>query len=211
MQSIIIKQGEYLFEPQVFTTGGKRIDKTISKENLMLFKSIMEKNNIKFTLAYGTLLGAIREKDFIEHDEDIDVAILAEDEEDFLNILFEFKEKNLLVGRYEKNLLSLIKDGEYIDIYIFKKSFFGYRKFANEILKEEYLVNTIKYNFLDNQFNIPANYIGYLEEHYGEDWQTPKINAHACNPGVYLNIKNYLKNFKILFKIISWIKKRLNV
>ena len=210
MQIIETKQGQYLFEPQEFTLGSKIIGRAISKENLILFKQIMEKNNIAFSLAYGTLLGAIRENNFIAHDEDTDVAILAENENDFLNILFELKENDFVVGRYEQNLLSIIRKGEYIDIYIFEKSLFGYRKFANEVLKEEYLLETIKYNFLDNDFNIPSKYIQYLEEHYGNDWKIPKKNMHACNPGIYLSIKLFIQNnFKILFKIIGWTKKKL--
>ena len=54
--------------------GVKRIDKEIAFENLCLLKSILDANGIKFQLAFGTLLGVVREHDFIDHDEDIDLA-----------------------------------------------------------------------------------------------------------------------------------------
>lgn len=43
------------------------------------FDNCMSKNGITYTLAFGTLLGAIREKGFIKHDLDIDTIIWAED------------------------------------------------------------------------------------------------------------------------------------
>lgn len=46
---------------------------------LTRFHQCCEENGIKYTLAFGTLLGAIREKGFIKHDLDIDVWIWSED------------------------------------------------------------------------------------------------------------------------------------
>ncbi len=209
-QVINTSQGEYVFEPKVFTTGGKVIGKVVSKENLFLFKSVMEKGNVSFSLAYGTLLGAVRDSDFISHDEDTDVAILKEDEEKFLDLLFNFKAVGFEVGRYEDGLLSLVRGGEYIDIYIFKKTFLGYRKFGEIILKEKYLLDTSAYRFLGGEFQVPTNYIGYLKAHYGDTWGTPIKGNHACNPGPYLWVRNMLKkNFPPMFKIISAIKRFL--
>lgn len=212
MQVITTKHGNYKFKRQIFTLGGKWIDKKISKENLLIFKTIMDKYNIPFTLAYGTLLGAIRENDFITHDEDIDIAILREDEEIFLDLLFEFQKNGFVVGRYEDDLLSLIRKNEYIDIYIFKKSMFGllgYRHRGIKYLKNKYLINTIKYSFLNENFDIPKEYIKYLEDEYGSNWKTPIKNMHG-NPGVYLKIKLFLKNnLPYIFKILSWIKRKV--
>ena len=48
-------------------------------EVLQKFTDILNENGLEYTLAFGTLLGAIREKGFIKHDLDIDVAMWAED------------------------------------------------------------------------------------------------------------------------------------
>lgn len=48
-------------------------------EVLKKFSDVLTSNNYEYTLAFGTLLGAVREKNFIKHDLDIDVAMWAED------------------------------------------------------------------------------------------------------------------------------------
>ena len=212
MQVIKTDNGDISFEPQKFILGSKIIDKAISKKNLLDFQKIMDRHYITFTLAYGTLLGAIRENDFITHDEDIDVAILDENRDNFLNILSDFIEDGFIIGRYADDILSLIRNGEYIDIYIFRKRLFGYREFANEKLKEKYLIDLVEYDFMDSRFKIPKESEEYLIEHYGENWRVPVKDAHACNPNLYLSIKNFLKyNLRPLFNIISFLKKRFYV
>lgn len=46
---------------------------------LSIFDKALQEDGIFYTLAFGTLLGAIREKGFIKHDVDIDVFMWAED------------------------------------------------------------------------------------------------------------------------------------
>lgn len=48
-------------------------------EALRLFDECMEKNGYKYTLAFGSILGAIREHGFIKHDLDIDTFMWIED------------------------------------------------------------------------------------------------------------------------------------
>lgn len=50
-----------------------------AKEALMQFDACMRNNDIPYTLAFGTMLGAVREHGFIKHDFDIDTMMWNED------------------------------------------------------------------------------------------------------------------------------------
>ena len=60
---------------------------------LKIVESICEKENIKYFLAYGTLIGAVREKGFIPWDQDIDLWMCREEYERF----------NLVASKYLDN------------------------------------------------------------------------------------------------------------
>ena len=58
----------------------------ISLDILVHFHNFCIANNIKYSLGYGTLIGAIRHKGFIPWDDDVDVDMMREDYERFAQI-----------------------------------------------------------------------------------------------------------------------------
>ena len=61
--------------------------KKIQYNILLYIKEICDKYHIKYFIAFGTLLGAVRHKGFIPWDDDIDVVLLREDYERLVEVM----------------------------------------------------------------------------------------------------------------------------
>lgn len=175
-QIIQTSAGTYSYAFRPIFAGIKPIDKVIAKENLFLLKDICDEAGLKFLLFYGTLLGAIREHDFITHDEDIDLVMRKEDRPLLLPLLFKLRELGFEVAREdERGILSIIRKGEYIDIYWYETYQPDPRlKYCSRnICKKEYIDELAEIDFLGRQFYVPRDYIDFLVYYYGTNWQTP--------------------------------------
>ena len=192
-----------------FSEPTKYLNLDIAKKNLLDLKKIMDESGVKFGLIYGTLLGAYRENNFIQHDYDTDLFVLEEVRQDLLNTLPKLLKIGFEVCRYDGMLLSLIRNEEYIDFYFFKKSRFFYRKNnVGLIYGASFLEKTENHLFLGENFLIPAQVEKFLEKLYGKNWKTPKENDQALNHSRYINFREFIKtNFPFLFKLLSAIKK----
>ena len=174
MPSIKLSNGVLRYKTHPLFLGVKRIDKEIAAENLSLLKRFLGERNITFGLIAGTLLGAVREKDFISHDEDIDLFVLGEQKQKFLDLLPELKKEGFEVARFDRRgLLSIIRRGEYIDIYFFVPLCEGIRHCCGWCVPEELLLKTAMLEFKGDLFVAPQDYEGFLVYEYGYNWQTP--------------------------------------
>ncbi|MBQ6433583.1 MAG: LicD family protein [Bacteroidaceae bacterium] len=175
-QKINTPQGVYTYTFHPLFAGIKPIDKAIARENLFILKDVCDEANLKFILFYGTLLGAVREKDFITHDEDIDIVMRKEDKDAFLSMLFRLRELGFEVAREdERGILSIIRKGEYIDIYWYETYLPDQRlKFCSRnICKRDYIDDLTQLEFHGRPFYVPREYVAFLEYYYGKNWQTP--------------------------------------
>lgn len=73
---------------------------SVSLEILCKIDSFCRKNNIRYSLTYGTLIGAVRHKGFIPWDDDVDIMMPRPDYERFLS---EFKSNDevKLISEYQ--------------------------------------------------------------------------------------------------------------
>lgn len=74
------------------------------------FAEVCNKNDLKYYLAYGTLLGAVRHQGYIPWDDDVDVVMPREDYEKFLQLPKEELSKELFVQTIDT-------DKEYLNYY----------------------------------------------------------------------------------------------
>lgn len=144
------------------------LDKDIAKSNLLTLKKIFDKNKLFFYLIDGTLLGAIRDNNFIDGDSDTDIRILFSDIPLLVNIVPELIENGLIPLRIADTEISFVKNNEYIDISFLNKR----TRFTN---------NFDKIIFLDTEFNIPSNTEEYLRICYG-NWKIKSDKHTWANP-----------------------------
>ena len=149
-----------------------------SKEDLLLLYrfayNIMKKYNLDFIPFYGTLLGIIRENDFIDDDDDIDILVHFDD---YKKILKMIKEEKLKTGRINEKIIQLYHPSGIgpIDIYF-------YHKFGKDILikwdgnllySQKYIFPLKNIKFKNEHIKIPFDSNEILKQTYGKNYLTP--------------------------------------
>ena len=156
----------------------KKMNRENQKNNLILLKQVLESHNIKYFIDCGTLLGAVRDKDFIKGDKDADISLARND----LNLV---KEK--LLSKLEKlgfilfrdDSSSLLRKGEYIDLLSLHKTHIPFE--------------LIPYPFLGTYFSVPKYYDIYLTKVYG-NWRVPS-KKNSMNSEWIMGMPSYIKKF----------------
>lgn len=211
MPYIQTSNGKIHYTTYPLYVGVKRIDKQIARENLLLFKKIVDSYHISFGLIAGTLLGAVREHDFIEHDEDIDLFLKEEDKRHLFDILPQLLDNDFEIARYDRRgLISIIRKGEYIDLYFFSEYGNDIRICSGWCIPACFLTELTELSFQDALFKVPKNYIAYLEFEYGESWHIPIPYANFEMPRwriIFFKIKEKIKDILPDWLYFYWARK----
>lgn len=174
-----------------------------AKEALFAFDKCLTENGFNYVLAFGTMLGAVREKGFIKHDIDIDVSMWAEDyspklkeclEKSGFKLGYSFEVENGFLGREETYVYKDVSIDIFyfypaIDEYPYCCDFIGWpdcptyqscmKKHGGALPRRiEIPINKdrIKTRFEDMELYIPKNANEILEFRYGVDYMVPKKN-----------------------------------
>lgn len=181
--------------------------KEVAIDNLSMFKDIMDDLDIPFWLDGGTLLGAYRDGDFPEGDEDdIDLGTWSWYKHLIPKIIEECKKKGFeLYHHWDANgkahEISFKRDKSKIDLFFFERKghnvywcLYKNDNYIPVVFDEHLFENFKKIKFYDIDFYMPEKIEEYLEVKYG-DWKK-RISADkyremggAYNPHNHKSVK----------------------
>lgn len=176
MSHIKTSKGFLEYKSHLLYFGGKVMNKEVMLDNLRVLALYMDKIDINWGPAFGTLIGIVRNDDFQPWKPVFDIYILKEDEERFKDILWLLLDVGFELLRYERRgLYYLGRNGEYIKVFVLHKISSDVRHTGgSDFIHEKYLQNTVKWDFKGILLNVPVDVDEYLTFQYGEDWTTPK-------------------------------------
>ena len=192
------------------------------KKLLKIIHTQCGKNNIDYTMCGGTILGAIRHKNFIPWDDDADLIIFKRDIDKFENI--NWATYGCVINKHMIGYKISFIEGEkavendekqewnfpFVDIFIFDK-FNDKYTFTNENCRafwpDDYLyeqdIYPLKlYKFGDIELYGVNNAYGYLHRYFKPGWEINAKITHNHHTGKNIKpinfvIQNYLKNNKM--------------
>lgn len=169
--------------PEVFFRYGYApIDQLKALENLRDLSEQLQIIGLKHWIFFGTLLGAVRENRLIPWDEDTDLAILEEE----LPLLLEpaalqrLEQAGFVLARWRNGLISFIRDGQYTDLYAFRKICFSTRYWSGYRVPEVHFSDEVP-TFSDARLPAPLFPEKLLRRWYGRNWRTPMEKRPASS------------------------------
>jgi len=176
----------------------------LRNKGLKEIKQILEKINLPFFLVGGVLLGAIRDKNFIKWDWDVEISVFSEIAINKINKIVDLSEKSgfktTIVNPTTKNLkIKLLKyDNKYSIEGLYLKK--GYRLRKDYKYPEFFFRKLVTINFLGEDYFSPSPTNDFLTFVYGPDWKTPKktlikedyLAEDHFNRTFYSKLKNIL-------------------
>lgn len=176
MAHIRTSKGFLEYRSHLLYFGNKVMNKDKMLDNLHVLSVYLDKIDINWGPAFGSLIGVVRNDDFQPWKPFFDIYILKEDEERFKDVLWLLLEVGFSLVRYERiGLYVLERDDEFIKVYVLHKISTDVRHTGGaDFIHEKYIQNTVKWDFKGIKLNVPAEVDEYLAFQYGEDWTVPK-------------------------------------
>lgn len=175
MARIKTSKGYLEYDNQILYFGDKVMNTDKMLENLQVLSVYLDKIEINWGPAFGTLIGIVRNEDFQPWKPLFDIYILKEDEERFKDILWLLIEAGFKLVRYERRGRYYIeRNGEFFKIFVLQKISTEVRHTGStDFIHEKYIQNTVKWDFKGIELNVPQEVDEYFTFQYG-DWIVPK-------------------------------------
>jgi hypothetical protein len=162
-------------------------NKIILRDNLFDITKVLANHSVPCCILSGTLLGFIRDKDFIDNDLDVDVGVIVNGAIDLIawyKIFRNLESLGFTFRRAGTSSVITIDRGFGSDIWwIFKKwdenhkPYYALRAWNGEFrYAAQHFDNFEEIEYQNRTFKIPSNSKGFLESTYGPDWKTPNPN-----------------------------------
>jgi hypothetical protein len=158
---------------------------TAAVETILLAKQILDSLTVPFFLSHGTLLGAIRDNDFIAHDSDIDLGIWDDCAcahraiwEAFYSAGFRPAQEFGQEG-YGHQYAFWSPTGVYLDLFFYadgdQHAYATIWKTPTEPRQQFFppIKKFMPLDFCGQPFLVPWNFEEVLTSNYGPDWLTP--------------------------------------
>lgn len=175
MAKIRTSKGFMNYDSHFLYLGNHKVLTSVMLENVKILSVFLDKIDINWGPAFGTLIGIIRNDNFLPWNPVFDIYILKEDEERFKDVLWFLQEVGFELVRYERRGLYYIKrNNQYIKVFVLHKISSDLRHTGgSDFIHEKYLQNTIKWNFKGIELNVPTDVDEYLTFRYGNQWYIP--------------------------------------
>jgi len=162
------------------------MDEKLAKQVLFIVADILKDLDIQFFLGGGTCLGAYREGDFIERDDDVDLLTKAEEFVPKFPLLMKtlgetfrgWKIKGGHIPLRRTNRMSMFRHGQHWDItslFLIDNERWLPHVLRHRIYPAYFFDNPEQIDFLGRKFNIPTPVTEYLELNYGSDYMIPRL------------------------------------
>lgn len=163
------------YDSHLLYFGNHKINPDRMLDNIHVLALYLDKIGINWGPAFGTLIGIVRNDDFLPWNPVFDIYILKEDEERFKDVLWLLEEVEFKLVRHERRgLYYLRRNNEYIKVFVLHKISSDVRHTGGgDFIHETYLQNLVKWNFGGIELNVPEKVDEYLELRYG-NWYQPK-------------------------------------
>lgn len=197
MALIKTSRGYFQYKSHLLYLGDHKANANILMENLRILAQDLDKIDINWGPAFGTLIGIVRNDSLLSWASVFNIYILKEDEERFKDLLWELEEHGFNLVRYERRgLYFLEKNGEYFKIFVLHKISPDVRHTGGtDFIHEKYLQHTLKWDYHGILLNVPADLDEYLTFQY-DDWITPiqYPSSHAKVGKISHWVKTFLQD-----------------